>query len=52
MERNVKRDWRDNETLAADGWNVIRVWEHVETEDAFELIKKAVLRRDGEHAEG
>ena len=42
MERNVKRDLRNNEVLIADGWNVVRVWEHVGTEDALEFIKEVM----------
>lgn len=41
---NVDRDELQNEALAADGWMVLRIWEHVEIQEAFRQIGETVMR--------
>ena len=42
LDRNVARDLRNNDALAASGWAVVRVWEHEDVADAADRIE-AVL---------
>jgi DNA mismatch endonuclease (patch repair protein) len=44
LDRNIERDHRANETLEAEGWLVLRVWEH-EGSEAAERVVKAVRAR-------
>ena len=44
IETNVSRDRDTDAKLEADGWTVIRVWEHEAPEDAAERIVAAVRR--------
>jgi DNA mismatch endonuclease (patch repair protein) len=44
LEGNVKRDRVVDERLRAEGWTVIRIWEHVPPEDAADRIGAAVDR--------
>lgn len=46
LRRNVERDGEQDAALTADGWRVIRVWEHVPIEQAVARVTRAVL--DGE----
>lgn len=39
---NVARDLRTTAALEADGWTVLRVWEHVEAEDAVATVIDAL----------
>lgn len=48
LDRNIERDHRANETLDADGWLVLRVWEH-EGSEATDRVVKAVRARLGRH---
>ena len=47
--RNRARDRETNALLEAQGWTVLRVWEHHPVEDAADLIESAVrgVVRDG-----
>jgi DNA mismatch endonuclease (patch repair protein) len=38
LNENRARDQRTNEALIANGWTVVRVWEHVDAEVAAERI--------------
>jgi DNA mismatch endonuclease (patch repair protein) len=38
LNENRARDQRTNESLVANGWTVVRVWEHVDAEVAAERI--------------
>jgi DNA mismatch endonuclease, patch repair protein len=40
LSRNKERDKRITNELQADGWSVIRIWEHVPLPRAIELIMK------------
>lgn len=42
LRRNSERDRRQDAALEADGWQVIRVWEHDEPERAAHWIAEAV----------
>lgn len=44
LARNVARDRRNDAILTANGWRVIRVWEHQAVQDAVEAILAAVMR--------
>lgn len=44
---NRARDTETNDTLAAAGWTVIRVWEHDELNQAANRIENAVRRKRG-----
>ncbi|QOC89809.1 very short patch repair endonuclease [Micromonospora craniellae] len=41
LQRNVDRDLRVTGALTAEGWHVLRVWEHVPLEDAVVLVEAA-----------
>jgi DNA mismatch endonuclease (patch repair protein) len=45
LRRNVERDRAADETLAAAGWRVVRVWEHESLEDAVASVIAAVGAR-------
>jgi DNA mismatch endonuclease (patch repair protein) len=40
IARNIERDEETNARLHAHGWKVIRVWEHVDLEEAVEKISE------------
>lgn len=42
LARNVERDARNTQLLHQAGWTVLRIWEHVHVEAAFELVAAAV----------
>lgn len=42
LERNRRRDRLVDERLDLAGWGVLRIWEHVEPEDAAGIIAAAV----------
>ncbi|WP_164701493.1 very short patch repair endonuclease [Modestobacter sp. KNN46-3] len=42
ITRNVERDRRYDEALRADGWTVVRVWEHQPVQAALEEVESAV----------
>jgi DNA mismatch endonuclease (patch repair protein) len=42
LARNVARDKRVTDALAADGWRVIRIWEHVPPELATATVAEAL----------
>lgn len=45
IEANRKRDQDTNRRLKADGWYVIRIWEHENPEDAVDRVVQAVWSR-------
>ena len=45
LARNISRDRRDDTHLAANGWRVVRVWEH-ETPDAVLAKVQAAVRAE------
>jgi DNA mismatch endonuclease (patch repair protein) len=47
LESNVERDRRVDAALAADGWHVLRIWEHEAVEDGTERVV-ALLRALGQ----
>lgn len=42
LQRNVDRDSRVNDSLAAAGWTVVRVWEHEPPSQAAERIAEVL----------
>jgi DNA mismatch endonuclease, patch repair protein len=42
LDGNVARDRRTNEALIAAGWQVVRVWEHEETNAAADRVEAVV----------
>jgi len=42
LGRNQERDAAVNEALAAEGWTVVRIWEHEEIEPAADRVEAAV----------
>jgi DNA mismatch endonuclease (patch repair protein) len=40
---NVERDRRQDEALEADGWTVVRIWEHEPTTNAIAAVKTALV---------
>lgn len=44
IQNNIHRDRDTDQRLAADGWTVIRVWEHEAPETAADQIAAAVAR--------
>lgn len=45
LRKNVERDRDTNLRLAAEGWKVIRIWEHVPPEIAADMVENAVSAR-------
>jgi DNA mismatch endonuclease (patch repair protein) len=45
IEGNIIRDQRTTARLEAEGWHVLRIWAHVDADEAAERIKGAVLAR-------
>lgn len=45
LASNVARDRRVDEALQADGWQVVRVWEHQDPDAAAETIGRLVRQR-------
>jgi len=45
LEANVARDRRNDVALAAEGWQVMRVWEHESAASAADRIEAAVRSR-------
>jgi DNA mismatch endonuclease (patch repair protein) len=45
LQANIDRDRRADAALAAEGWQVVRVWEHDEVDSAAERIALAVRNR-------
>ena len=46
LRRNVERDRAADESLAAAGWNVVRIWEHESLDDAVAAVVAAVGPRE------
>lgn len=42
LAKNVERDRSTDEILMSQGWTVVRVWEHTETEIAVESVELAL----------
>jgi DNA mismatch endonuclease, patch repair protein len=42
--RNVERDRAADAALTADGWQVVRLWEHVPLDDAVSAVLEALRR--------
>ena len=47
LARNALRDDQVNAALTADGWIVVRVWEHVTAHQAADAVDEALDRRAG-----
>jgi DNA mismatch endonuclease (patch repair protein) len=47
LGRNQERDAAVNEALAAEGWTVVRIWEHEEIELAADRVEVAVRESRG-----
>jgi DNA mismatch endonuclease (patch repair protein) len=47
LRRNVERDRAADAALAAAGWRVIRIWEHVPITDAVTAVVTALSPGDG-----
>jgi DNA mismatch endonuclease (patch repair protein) len=52
LKRNVARDRLNNHRLHEAGWHVIRIWEHVATAKAAELVEQEVRLRRAELTDG
>lgn len=44
LDANIERDRRNDQSLKALGWTVVRIWEHEETDEAVERVRAAVDR--------
>ena len=47
LRQNVERDRNTDEGLQANGWKVIRIWEHVSLEEAERLVLNALESAPG-----
>lgn len=45
LDKNVKRDEANRDALEADGWVVMRFWEHEDPERSAQMIKDTVKAR-------
>jgi DNA mismatch endonuclease (patch repair protein) len=50
LGRNMERDLRNNDALAAAGWLVLRFWEHEDPPQVAREVHTAVLRRRAQAA--
>ncbi len=50
IEGNRRRDRETDELLAAEGWQVLRFWEHEDPQDVAEAIERSVRRASGAKA--
>ncbi|SUE27774.1 DNA mismatch endonuclease vsr [Nocardia farcinica] len=50
LRTNVERDRDTDAKLAAAGWTVLRIWEHVPPETAAELVAATVAERRAQTA--
>jgi len=48
LEKNVRRDRRNDSVLESMGWKVIRVWEHERPEEAADRIQITVATADNQ----
>lgn len=49
---NRRRDRETDDLLRQAGWTVVRIWEHVATQDAADLIEQILLDRAGIRGNG
>ncbi len=49
LDRNMARDAETTAHLHAQGWTVLRFWEHEAPEHAASVVIAALRRRRGEH---
>jgi DNA mismatch endonuclease (patch repair protein) len=45
LQRNIERDRETDTVLLSHGWSVIRIWEHVPSEEAADRVVAEVVRR-------
>lgn len=45
LQRNIERDRETDAVLLSRGWSVIRIWEHVPSEEAADRVVAEVVRR-------
>ncbi|HXH59136.1 very short patch repair endonuclease [Iamia sp.] len=43
LQANIERDARVSKGLSADGWQVVRCWEHVGVDDAVRVVAAALV---------
>jgi DNA mismatch endonuclease, patch repair protein len=48
---NIARDRRTDEALGAEGWLVVRIWEHEDVAAAVVRVEEALARRRVDRAE-
>jgi G:T-mismatch repair DNA endonuclease (very short patch repair protein) len=42
LAANVERDRRVDAALCNDGWVVVRIWEHLDLDEAVDLVEHSV----------
>jgi DNA mismatch endonuclease (patch repair protein) len=47
LDRNMSRDVETTEHLRAQGWEVLRFWEHESPQDVADEVRRVVTRRRG-----
>lgn len=47
IARNIERDQETNARLSANGWRVLRIWEHDDLADAIDRIKRRLAEPPG-----
>jgi DNA mismatch endonuclease (patch repair protein) len=52
LDRNIERDQRVTSSLEADGWQVVRIWEHESVEDAVRAVAAALVTAQSPPAVG
>lgn len=45
LARNLDRDRQVGAALKEDGWQVVRIWEHVPVEEAADMVEAALAKR-------
>lgn len=52
LRRNIERDAETTDALEAEGWSVLRIWEHVPAIDAAMIVRERLAALDAEGAHG
>ncbi|MFI6941768.1 very short patch repair endonuclease [Streptomyces sp. NPDC050418] len=52
LDRNVERDRETDAQLEAEGWRVLRFWEHEAPEDVADAVRRTVERRGPSRGRG
>ena len=52
LGKNIERDRRTTASLEANGWTVVRIWEHEVREDVSKAVERILRAAVGKHGNG